>query len=376
MRYKIAYVSTYDARDIGNWSGTPFFMGQLLERSIGDVTYINSMIDHRSLIQETKHILYRLCAKKGYFADRSEAYGRHYAEEIHKRVKSRGFDLIFAHSTIPVAFLETDIPIVLWTDATFRLMVDYYFTNICQETIDDGNRMEQLSFEKCMLTVFPSRWAAESAAKDYSVPESKIEIIQFGANLFDIPDKQDLKLHFSKPLELLFVGKEWERKGGDIVYETLYKLAKCGIAAHLSIVGSEPPLAYDPERITVYPFLDKKKKSDLDVLYRLYHRADFLLLPSHRECAGIVLAEASAFGSPVLVSNTGGIPSMVKEGRNGFIMPLDATGVEYAKKIMAIIADKSYYASLCRSTRAYYDEIINWNTAAMRLRDAIHRRME
>src|SRR5262249_22954091 len=48
--------------------------------------------------------------------------------------------------------------------------------------------------------------------------------------------------------------------------------------------------------------------------------ADALLLPSVREGFPTVVAEAMACGTPVIGSNTGGIPEMVLDGRTGFLI--------------------------------------------------------
>jgi hypothetical protein len=256
-RYNIAYVSTYDVRDIENWSGIPFFMGRLLEKYIGNVTYIDGLMHYRSLGDEIKHFYYKLFLHQKYFKERTKACGQHYGRQINDRLKHGDFDLIFTPSTVPIAYLETEIPIVVWTDATFSSMVNYYFTDLCEETIRDGNRMERLSLGKCRLVVFSSEWAARSAVMDYCIPESKIEIIQFGANLVDIPEKRNITEQLSNPLEILFVGKEWERKGGDEVYQTFIQLNRCGIATHLTIVGSVPSKKYDLSNITVFPYLNK-----------------------------------------------------------------------------------------------------------------------
>jgi len=75
----------------------------------------------------------------------------------------------------------------------------------------------------------------------------------------------------------------------------------------------------------------------------------------------MVLAEANAFGLPVITTNTGGVPEVVREGENGFLLPLDARGDAYAEMIAKAYRDDQYYSELVRTSRAAFDNRLNWD---------------
>ncbi|MBF0236259.1 MAG: glycosyltransferase family 4 protein [SAR324 cluster bacterium] len=50
---------------------------------------------------------------------------------------------------------------------------------------------------------------------------------------------------------------------------------------------------------------------------------DVLIVPSRSEGFGLVAAEALAVGTPVIASNTGGLPEIVENSENGFLIPVD-----------------------------------------------------
>ena len=52
----------------------------------------------------------------------------------------------------------------------------------------------------------------------------------------------------------------------------------------------------------------------------LYQNADLLLLPSHEEGLPYVLIEAMAYGLPIITTPVGGIPEVVRDGKNGFLI--------------------------------------------------------
>jgi glycosyltransferase involved in cell wall biosynthesis len=59
-------------------------------------------------------------------------------------------------------------------------------------------------------------------------------------------------------------------------------------------------------------------REDIDEIIQIF---DLLVLPSLNEGMGRVLVEAMAAGKPVIASNVGGIPDLVKHGSTGILVP-------------------------------------------------------
>jgi glycosyltransferase involved in cell wall biosynthesis len=96
-------------------------------------------------------------------------------------------------------------------------------------------------------------------------------------------------------------------------------------------------------------------------LSQLFLEANFFLFPTLAEAYGIVLCEASAHGLPSLARDTGGVGAAVTDGENGYLLPPDATGRQYANKILKIVQDGSNYERLVLSSRMAYEERLNWD---------------
>jgi glycosyltransferase involved in cell wall biosynthesis len=157
------------------------------------------------------------------------------------------------------------------------------------------------------------------------------------------------------------VAVEWGRKGGDIAFETLLELEKLGVNSELVVVGCVPPRQFRHPRLHVVPFLNKNLDRDRQVFHEILLTSDFLLLPTRAEAYGIVFCEASAFGLPSISTDTGGVSGVVTEGKNGYLLPPEARGVEYAGLIASLFADKKKLSSLVTSSRAMYDTRLNWD---------------
>ena len=104
---------------------------------------------------------------------------------------------------------------------------------------------------------------------------------------------------------------------------------------------------------------------------RLWTEADFFILPSRCECAGVVYCEAAAYGLPSLATRTGGVPSIVAEGRNGYTLPPAEGGEAYAERIASLVDDPAAYEALCESSRREFEERLNWDSWGKRVRDVV-----
>jgi len=215
---KIALVSAADPKDRRTWSGSTFFMGAALERHVGRVDYIGPIsIPGQALKLKLARLAHRISGKRTY-PFRTLAAARHFAKNISRRLAGQSYDLIFAPAaSVEIAYLETETPIVYVSDATFALMQEVYpiFSSMPPAAVDAENFFEQTALDKARLILFPSQWAARSAVDHYGIAPDKISMIPFGANLDREPDRQAvLGKNVDGDIKILFLAKEWERKGG------------------------------------------------------------------------------------------------------------------------------------------------------------------
>ena len=107
-------------------------------------------------------------------------------------------------------------------------------------------------------------------------------------------------------------------------------------------------------------------------LEKLYAMSDFLLVPTRKDSFGVVFCEANAFGLPANTTQTGGVPEVVRDGENGYVLPLEARGDAYAKLIAELYRDEQRYQQLVQSSRAAYDERLNWDAWGMGVKNILN----
>ena len=277
---------------------------------------------------------------------------------LSERIKVMGYDLIFFGDFLLTTFLDVNMPFVFLSDITCDQMRPHYRKF---DEKQDGYCMnlEKRSLEKSDRIIYSSEWIKQKAVEFYNVDSNKIDIVEFGANIPTPPYySNEINMDLCR---LVFIGKDWERKGGDRLLQIYEILKNDGFLCTLTIIGSEPSGMDEINDITVYPVLNKSKPADLKILGKILSESHFLVLPTIFEAFGIVFCEASAYALPSITANVGGVGQAVIDGKNGFLLPADATPGDYAEKIKTVFNDMENYLKLRKSSRKEFETRLNWD---------------
>jgi glycosyltransferase involved in cell wall biosynthesis len=165
-----------------------------------------------------------------------------------------------------------------------------------------------------------------------------------------------------KSATLLYVGVLSESKGIFVLLQALRSLVERGRDVELRLVGE---FDSDITERRYHNFIAKanlqSKAHHLGVLegaakFTAYREADIFCFPSHfeSESFGLVLVEAMQFGLPIVATRWRGIPSIVQDGKNGFLVPVDNPN-EFASKADELILHPSLREQFGRFGRASYE---------------------
>lgn len=363
---KIAIVSRHDPADVSAWSGTPYFITREIKKISGDVVVVRAQ-KTAWLLMLTKAFRF-LFRKFGSSIDLSVTgtYSRTVGKEIQKQIDQVKPEIIVGIAASPeLANIHTNAPILHISDATYAIMTDYYpeQSRIPNWLWREGNEIERKVIEKSFYSIFPSQWAMNSAQKDYDADPNKLKFIRLGANVGALPDVSDayLEKKFGGKCNLLFMGKDWDRKGGDIILSAFQHIQKAGIDAQLTIVGCDPFSGSPPEGVTVYENLRKSEPEQFELYNKLFSEASLFVLPTRAEAYGLVFAEAAAFATPAVAPTTGGVPSVVDDGKSGVLLPSSADGKDYAEAIIKLWEDKEKLAEMAIYAHKKYVNELNWD---------------
>ena len=111
--------------------------------------------------------------------------------------------------------------------------------------------------------------------------------------------------------------------------------------------------------VVVHAWLDPEQRN------HLLATSDVLVLPSHQEGIPMAILEAMAYGLPVIATPVGGIPDVIRHGREGLLVEVGNRGALTAA-LARMVAEPALRASSGREARATA-ESLNVTTYAQRL---------
>jgi glycosyltransferase involved in cell wall biosynthesis len=367
---KVMFVSLCDANDPNAESGYSYSMRLQLQRrfDIIDVFPMNVPADPLWI---PVRAAYRASGLY-YYPAREPLVLRLFARRIERAIALTKPQVVFATSSIPLSVVETSLPLIHVTDQVFCDFVDTYIDNPSLRFRRTGNAQEAVALAAATRVSYPSQWAAESAVRHYGQDPGKIFVIPWGGNLpREIGDDEVAAGVKSRRLDechLVFLGRDWRRKGGDILVGTVAELNRLGLRTRATIIGCNPP-GLSKEFFTVHPFLDKSDERQFAKFAASMLSATFMFLPSRAEAYGQVFCEAAAFGVPAIGSAVGGIP--VRDGETGYLPAAETSPAHHAKVIIETLADPAKYFGMAEAARSDYRQRLNWNRFGEQVSDLI-----
>jgi glycosyltransferase involved in cell wall biosynthesis len=174
--------------------------------------------------------------------------------------------------------------------------------------------LEKQTYQQSQLIFTRSNQTRDSIIDTYAIQPEKVITVGAGVN----PDmlKQTAERKPEHRFNILFIGKELYRKGGDIVLQSYQQLKEKYPHIQLYMVTSDPlPKQFTaPDIHWIEPTWDRNK-----IRYQ-YQNADLFVLPSRLETWGDVLLEAMAQAVPCIGVSADAMPEIIEDGKTGYIV--------------------------------------------------------
>lgn len=355
----IGYISPDDPKDRRPQSGTNFYVCQALKQQGYKVAWIPV---HANLIAKallTGMKVLRRIFKVDMPGTESLIYCRLLGNTA-SQAKIDTCDILFCPFT-KVYGHKINKPYIYMADALFSLPLGYYWKDKKSAfVINEGNKLQKRILDSSTGLIFSSKWAADEAIKFYGQEKSKVHVVEFGANIDD-KDIIEKKYSYNGHLDILFLGVDWKRKGGQIAVDACKWLNDNGVPSTIHIVG----IRELDEKIMSLPyvnyigFLNKNKPEQYSKLVEVIKKCQLMLLPTVAECSAIAFCEASAYGLPVFSHITGGTQNYVFDGKNGYLLPLGSAPSDFGRKIKECL-ESGELERMSETAKEVYRERLNW----------------
>jgi glycosyltransferase involved in cell wall biosynthesis len=260
---------------------------------------------------------------------------------------------MFVHTQVP-AVLLTDVmrrvPTIVSVDATplqYDELGRHYGHHAGSRRVEDvKRRMNTHCFRAAHHVVTWSDWTKQDLVRRYEVPPQKITVIPPGVNLARWSPPGEHPRPDDAPIAFLFVGGDFERKGGRDLLGAFRALRAERQDIELHVVTSA---AVDAEPgVQVHRGLTPNDPA----LIALYHRADVFCLPTLGDCLPMVLSEAGACGLPLVSTDVGAIHEIVVDDVTGLLVP-PSDGAALLVALRHLAADASLRERLGAAAHAH-----------------------
>ncbi len=205
-----------------------------------------------------------------------------------------------------------------------------------------------------------SNWTADSLSADYNLPRERIAVVGFGANHRTSAAERDWRTP-----RFLFVGIDWERKGGPQLLRAFARLRERLPQATLDVIGGHPTL--EQEGVTFHGVLSQRVEREREATLELFSRATCFAMPSQVEPFGIAYVEAASAGLPSIGSSVGGPRDVIGDDGGLVVAPGDEDALLDAMLILSEPATAQRMGEAARARSALY----TWPKVAERLLRAL-----
>jgi len=243
--------------------------------------------------------------------------------------------------------------------------------------------IERRTMQTANAIVASTEHERAAMAEQYGARTEKVAVIPAGVDLrlFQPVDRGMARatLGFHGEI-LLFVGRIDPVKGLDTLLETLALLRERP-SLRLLVVGGAGPDAKQLDadeahlralarKLGVADRVDWLGPVEQERLPLYYSAADVCVIPSRYESFGLVALEALACGATVVASRVGGLPTIVRDGENGLLVPW-RTPEEFASRVERVLDDPILAERLRTAARPTMARF-SWAATARRVFDLYH----
>ena len=217
-------------------------------------------------------------------------------------------------------------------------------------------RIERRYLRRRYAMIFVSKWVRDRALQTYDVQPDVSAVVPNGidASMFSpLPDTNSTTDDEQAPVRtVLFAGRLLAMKGITTLLRAIALInpsVRCRIAGPGDQSGWRAyarTLGLGPDRAEFVGPVSYPEMPDL------YRAADVVVLPSFTESCPMVALEAMAAGVPLIATDAGGIPEIVRDGETGWLFP-PGVPERLAELITRVLAEPDSAAAVAHRARAW-----------------------
>lgn len=231
------------------------------------------------------------------------------------------------------------------------------FAQFPKSAIHKRTEQHDEMYRHCTGIFTMGEWMRKYMVETMGLPPEKVFHVGGGYNTFAEDSGKRTGNKF------LFIGRDFKRKGGDLVIEAFSLLYKKHPDLRLTIAGPR-----NRDEIPGVTFISDANREEVRELYASH---DVFVMPSRYEPYGLVFQEARASGLPCIGINRFEMPYFIDDGATGALLTTESSH-ELAELMLEVIDSSAIRNEAARRAAAIQrDE--SWDAVAARILNVIER---
>lgn len=315
----------------------------LVERILRKISIIKSDMDLNDIITIRKQLMpkFSICEESLIFQ---------FKEYIPTTVHIKSF--IYQDLTVSyVKYMATHLP------ELFKISGFQYFT---LDAIERKLALEREYQQSCTGIFCMGEWLRKYLIDTIGIASNRVHAVGGGVNL----NINKLSSSMKRGNKILFVGRDFIRKGGYLTYEAFCELKRQKPDCELYVAGPASNPIKSP--INGYHFLGD---CNSDILAYYFNLCDIFCMPSYFEAYGLVFIEALTYGLPCIGRNCYEMPYFIQDGVTGFLIDED-NPLLLANRMLQLLENETIKQNVL-ARREWYVQNYSWDAVAQRILQVI-----
>lgn len=233
----------------------------------------------------------------------------------------------------------------------------YGHQGLTDQQIEIKTAAQKRLLDGCEGVLTLSTHAADAIARDFDFPRERITPVGAGP-AFEPTIEPIYDIERYAAARILFVGFNWERKGGPLLLEAFRIVRDVIPHATLHVVGP-PQCPADEAGVRWTPPINKAARRGRRQLEEIFAEASVYCMPSICETWGLVYVEAQQMGTPIVGFREWAVPDIIKENETG-LFSNERTAQSLAASLIEALSDAERLKAMGAAATQRMRDVFAW----------------
>ena len=267
------------------------------------------------------------------------------------------------------------LPLLLFCDSNIQMAREGIGTGYSEAAVLREHEIEKIHARESLVYadadyIFTmSHYLSDSFAEHFGVPREQMSTLHCGPNV-DVDNLVFSPDDKAADPTILFVGRDFHRKGGDILLAAFEKLRARVPNAKLVMIGNTPK-STPPEGVTMLGFQSRDTASGASAMDMSFRSAHIFCLPTRYDAFGTSFVEAMGYALPCVGPNAWAVPESIADGETGLLVPPEDPAA-LAEALARLIEDPERAAEMGRAGRERALAQFSWTDMIDTMLDAMY----